>query len=106
VDHIRDLGWPGVVGNTDEMLLRPKALLDLANQSPNLKHLFAALEEMAAASRDALGEERLLLAYIRKLAGMIVANTGSVSLSVTAIPVVPTFCWTMPSRKSARENAR
>jgi predicted phosphodiesterase len=24
VDQIRSLGWPGVVGNTDEMLFRPE----------------------------------------------------------------------------------
>ena len=26
VDRIRDLGWQGVVGNTDEMLFRPESL--------------------------------------------------------------------------------
>jgi len=30
VDRIRDLGWPGVVGNTDEMLVSPQTLEDLA----------------------------------------------------------------------------
>ena len=25
VDCIRDLGWPGVLGNTDEMLFRPES---------------------------------------------------------------------------------
>ena len=25
VDRIRDLGWPGVMGNTDEMLVRPES---------------------------------------------------------------------------------
>src|SRR5437763_8478971 len=29
VDAIRDLGWPGVCGNTDEMLWRPELLSDL-----------------------------------------------------------------------------
>ena len=59
VDRIRDLGWPGVVGNTDEMLFRPASLTEFASQSPKLQPLFAVIEEMAAATREALGEERL-----------------------------------------------
>ncbi len=59
VDHIRDLGWPGVVGNTDEMLFRPASLHEFARQSPHLQPLFGKIEERAAATRAALGEERL-----------------------------------------------
>jgi hypothetical protein len=59
VDRIRDLGWQGVVGNTDEMLYSPKSLQGFASQSPKLQPLFAAIEEMAVATREALKEERL-----------------------------------------------
>ncbi len=63
VDRIRDLGWQGVVGNTDEMLFRPESLTEFARQSakqsPKLQPLFAAIEEMAVATREVLGEERL-----------------------------------------------
>jgi predicted phosphodiesterase len=65
VDRIRDLGWPGVVGNTDEMLFRPESLQEFANQSPSLRSLFAVIEEMAVTTREALGEERL--AWLRDL---------------------------------------
>ncbi|MDP8981401.1 MAG: metallophosphatase family protein [Acidobacteriota bacterium] len=65
VDHIRDLGWPGIAGNTDEMLHRPEALTEFSNQAPQLAALFAALEEMAAWTRDALGETRI--AWLRDL---------------------------------------
>jgi len=136
VDQIRDLGWQGVVGNTDEMLFKPESLTEFGSQSPNLQALFAVIEEMAVATREALGEERLAWlrdlpriqihspmalvhaspespwraplhtasdaeleavygplgqpiaiyahihrAYIRSVSGVIVANTGSVSLS-------------------------
>jgi putative phosphoesterase len=136
VDRIRDLGWPGVVGNTDELLFRPESLDEFARQSPALHSLFAVIEEMAAATRASLGEERLAWLhelprmqqhgstvlvhaspgdlwrapashasdaelesmytplgqavaiyahihhpYIRNIAGRIVANTGSISLS-------------------------
>jgi predicted phosphodiesterase len=63
VDRIRDLGWPGVLGNTDEMLFDPESLTEFAkqavNKSPALEPLFSAIAEMAAATREALGEERL-----------------------------------------------
>ncbi|MBI3207531.1 MAG: metallophosphoesterase family protein [Candidatus Solibacter usitatus] len=65
VDSIRDLGWRGVRGNTDEMLVRPESLTEFARQSPQLQALFTVIEEMAAFARDALGEDRL--AWLRGL---------------------------------------
>jgi predicted phosphodiesterase len=65
VDRIRDLGWQGVVGNTDEMLFMPESLKEFAQRSPKLQPLFAAIEEMAVATREALGEEKL--AWLRGL---------------------------------------
>lgn len=59
VDQVRDLGWPGVVGNTDEMLFRSESLREFIRQSPQLGSLSAAIEEMAVVTREALGEERL-----------------------------------------------
>ena len=136
VDRIRDLGWQGVMGNTDEMLPKPETLTEFASRSPHLESLWTAIAEMAAATREALGEERIAwlgelprvqmhgpmalvhaspdstwrspahtasnaeleavyspLArpiaiyghihhpFIRDVSGMVVANTGSVSLS-------------------------
>jgi predicted phosphodiesterase len=136
VDSIRDLGWQGVIGNGEEMLSSPETFEEFANQSPKLQPLWVAIREMAAATREALGEERLAWmrhlpriqihapmalvhaspdnpwrapaleasdeelervysplgqpiaiyahihrSYIRSISGMIVANTGSVSLS-------------------------
>jgi predicted phosphodiesterase len=136
VDRIRDLRWEGVLGNTDEMLPMPESLAEFAKQTPKLQSLCAAIEEMAAVTREWLGPERLAwlgslpriqildpLAlvhaspestwraplpeasdaelesvygplgqpivvyghihrpYVRSVSGMIVANTGSVSLS-------------------------
>jgi predicted phosphodiesterase len=65
VDRIRELDWRGVVGNTDEILFRPESLKAFADQSPKLQPMFTAIEEMAAATREALGEERL--AWLRRL---------------------------------------
>jgi putative phosphoesterase len=65
VDRIRDLGWPGVVGNTDEMLFEPESLEEFARQTPKLQPLCATMREMANATREKLGEERL--AWLRGL---------------------------------------
>jgi predicted phosphodiesterase len=59
VDRIRELGWPGVLGNTDEMLFSPQKLKLFAEQSPRFQPLFPVVEEMAAFTRAELGEERL-----------------------------------------------
>jgi predicted phosphodiesterase len=136
IDRIRDLGWEGVIGNTDEMLPMPESLTEFARQTPKLQSLCTAIEEMAAATREALGPAGLAWVgllpriqlyddvalvhaspestwrapmpnasdaelesvykplrqpiavyahihrpFIRNVSGMIVANTGSVSLS-------------------------
>ena len=59
VDRIRDLGWQGVVGNTDEMLFRPASLDEFASQSSAPPSLWTAIRQMAAATRTMLGEERI-----------------------------------------------
>jgi predicted phosphodiesterase len=65
VDWIRDLGWPGVLGNTDEMLFDPGSLRAFASRLPDLQPLWTAIEEMAVATSEALGTERL--AWLRAL---------------------------------------
>jgi predicted phosphodiesterase len=65
VDRIHHLGWPGVVGNTDEMLTTPETFEECANQTPKLEALWSAIREMAAVTREALGEQRL--AWLRGL---------------------------------------
>lgn len=59
VDLIRDLGWPGVLGNTDEMHFRPESLTEFAEQSPAMRTFLPVIEEMSAATRELLGPERL-----------------------------------------------
>ena len=65
VDRIRELGWQGVAGNTDEMLAVPETLAEFAKESPAIRPLLGAIEEMATATRTLLGEERL--AWLRAL---------------------------------------
>jgi putative phosphoesterase len=78
VDQIRDLGWPGVLGNTDELMFNPASL----------PRPFALVEEIAAASREALGEARI--AWLRDLPMMRVE--GSMAL----VHASPESCWRSP----------
>lgn len=59
IDHIRDLGWRGVMGNTDEMLVRPEALESFASQSSAPSAIWDAIREIASATCVQLGAERL-----------------------------------------------
>ncbi len=65
VDRVRDLGWPGIAGNTDEMLFDRAAFDAFAAQVPHLQALWSVVREMAEFSRQALGSERL--AWLRSL---------------------------------------
>jgi predicted phosphodiesterase len=93
VDRIRDLGWPGVLGNTDEMLFRPASLQEFASQSPAMQPLFAAIEEMAAATRAALGDDRL--AWLRTLPP--IQTHGPLAL----VHASPQSCWRAPNPEAS-----
>lgn len=95
VDQIRDLGWPGVLGNTDEMLFAPHSLTDFASRLPNLKSMFDAIEEMAAATRDALGEERI--AWLETLPRIYKQD------SLALVHASPESTWRAPAPEAADE---
>jgi putative phosphoesterase len=136
IDHVRTLGWPGVRGNTDEMLCAPESLAAYATRQPKLAAILGMVGETIPFTRASIGEERLRwleklppvhsqqqftllhaspgdlwrapmanasdeellgtysslgaqivvyghihVPYVRRLAGVTVANTGSVSQS-------------------------
>jgi putative phosphoesterase len=89
VDRIRHFGWQGVMGNTDEMLVRPGSLEDFASQSSAPPALWAAIREIALATRSALGEERL--AWLR---GQPLVRTQDAFALVHA---TPESCWRAPA---------
>jgi predicted phosphodiesterase len=93
VDHIRDLGWPGVVGNVDEVLFRPVSVQEFAQQSTAPAELFTAIEEMAAVTRALLGEERL--AWLRDLPR--VQRYGSLVL----VHALPEDLWRAPASNAS-----
>ena len=93
VDRIRDLGWQGVVGNTDEMLFNPESLTEFAKQSPQMQPLLAAIQEMAAATREALGEERL--AWLRGLPRI------QIHAPMTLVHASPESLWRAPAHTAS-----
>jgi len=59
IDRVRDLKWPGVHGNTDEMVWAPDRL-EAALQAPAFARMREALlTEIIPATRAAIGEARL-----------------------------------------------
>jgi predicted phosphodiesterase len=66
VDRIRELGWPGVVGNADELLWNRAQLELLLARAPELAPLLQLLfETYAPATLELLGEARV--AWLRGL---------------------------------------
>jgi len=60
VDRIRDLGWSGVLGNTDEMLWAPEQFDRQMERASKLRVLLEILfHEFAPATRTLLGDERI-----------------------------------------------
>lgn len=93
VDRIRDLGWHGVLGNTDEMLFQPDSLREFASKSPNLRPLWDAITEMAVATCEALGDERI--AWLRDLP--LVQIHGSMAL----VHASPESTWRSPGHTAS-----
>lgn len=94
VDRIRELGWKGVCGNTDEMLWKPELEAELQRKSPNLRELWKVLFQAAApATLERLGDERL-----RWLRGLpTVLQHGELSI----VHAAPRDLWRAPLAKSS-----
>jgi putative phosphoesterase len=59
IDQVHSLGWPGVCGNTDEMLWAPERLSEFAAAQPKLANIFAMVRETIAPTVASIGEARL-----------------------------------------------
>jgi len=61
IDLIAQEGWPGVLGNTDEIIWSSAARPALEAAAPKLKPLFRALFEIAApVTRQMIGDKRMV----------------------------------------------
>ncbi len=59
IDQIRALGWPGVRGNTDEMLWSAESLNAFAARTPQLGPLLGRIQDLIPPTLASIGEGRL-----------------------------------------------
>jgi len=93
VDRIRDLGWNGVLGNTDEMHSRSESLEEFVSQSSAPSSLWTAVREMTTATHAMLGEERI--AWLRKLPRTLVQE------SIALVHASPGSPWRSPGPEAS-----
>jgi putative phosphoesterase len=89
IDRIRSLGWQGVMGNTDEMLVEPDSLEDFASHSAAPPALWEAIRQIASATRSILGEERLK--WLRELPRV------QIQYNLALVHATPQSCWRAPA---------
>lgn len=89
VDRIRELGWAGVCGNTDEVLWDRAPLDALAARLPRTAEMWRLLAAIADWTCEALGEERM--GWLRGLPGEV--RRGEVAL----VHARPGDLWTAPA---------
>lgn len=66
LDRVREQGWPGVQGNTDEMLWKPELFDQFMRSVPQLAHVWRMVfQQQAPATRDLIGPDRL--AWLRQM---------------------------------------
>ena len=59
-DRVRELGWPGVLGNTDELLWRPEERDVQLARAPKMTRLIELLfDDYAPYTAELLGEDRI-----------------------------------------------
>ena len=88
VDLLRAHSIDGVAGNTDELLSRPASLEEAAERMPALLPLCAPIAEMAAASRELLGDERV--AWLASMPSELVSD------QFTLVHASPGDLWRSP----------
>lgn len=89
IDRVRELGWQGVVGNTDEVLWRAQEQARQETLAPKLRTLLKLIfQEYAPATLELLGEERV--AWLRELPAQ--QRVGDLVL----VHAAPTDLWRAP----------
>lgn len=93
LDRIIDLGWVGVMGNTDEMLTRSQSLLDFAARTPQLGAMKSVLVEIAEATRARLSQR-----HLDWLAAQPLVWRGQ---GLALVHASPASCWDSPGPGAA-----
>jgi putative phosphoesterase len=89
IDRLSELGWPGIVGNTDELLWRPEQFASQLELAPKLEPLLRMLfQAYGPATTELIGDARLDL--LRQLPQRL--TLGAVSL----VHASPRDLWRAP----------
>jgi predicted phosphodiesterase len=89
VDQVRSLEWKGVMGNVDEMLVRPDSLEEFASKSSAPPTMWSTIRQIAVSTRTNLGDERL--AWLGELP-LVVTMPG-----FALVHASPGDCWRTPA---------
>jgi putative phosphoesterase len=98
VDRVRELGWDGVCGNTDEMLWAPESLRNFAARAPGMAKLFGMIEEMRTWACARIGEERI--AWLRTM------PMAQRRIDVALVHASPRDSWRGPGREASETELR
>ena len=98
IDQIRSLGWPGVRGNTDEVLWAPQSLTEFAARQPKLGPLLAIIQDCILPTLTSIGEERL-----RWLEVLPYQHSGE---GFSLVHASPNDCWRGPMPEATDDELR
>jgi len=98
IDQIRALGWPGVRGNTDEMLWSQESLSGFAAKTPQLGSLLGRIHDLIPPTLASIGEERL-----RWLEGFPERYVGE---GFSLVHASPGDLWRAPMHNASDEELR
>jgi putative phosphoesterase len=98
IDQIRSLGWPGVRGNTDEMLWAPERLTEFAAAQPKAATILGMVQDTIAWTVASIGEERL-----RWLEGLPARYSHE---SFTLVHASPGDLWRAPMFNASDDELR
>ena len=94
VDRIRELGWPGVYGNSDEMVWNPGRLSEIF-AAPSLQHWHDVVLRTASWTRAALRDERI--DWLRALPFRLTEQ------DISVVHASPDDCWRSPDVEATDE---
>ena len=98
VDRIRELGWEGICGNSDEMLWAPESLQVFAAKARGMAKLFGMIEEMRVWTCAQLGEDRI--AWLKTM--LLMQRRGKVAL----VHASPKDLWRAPGPNATESELR
>jgi putative phosphoesterase len=98
IDQVRSLGWPGVLGNTDQVLWTQVRLKEMALAHPKLASLLGRLQDIVEPTCARIGAERL--AWLKKLPAVHVGDGFAV------VHASPHDLWRAPMADAADEELR